>query len=154
MLLILQIFNMVLKVRFCSDKSETVLHSDVPIAPVGYLKLNKVSLENKLPVLDLSARLNGLPLKDSDGYITDYGIDACDSSESEDDADGDDRNVLELNNACHSEAIEQKPLAVKSLNGWVWIGGIQGHGNDIREAMRDANIKLTCRYANCFQEHC
>lgn len=139
--------------NICRDKSEIILHSDDPIAPVGYLKLKKLSLENKLPALDLSGRLNGLPLKDNDGYITDYGVDACDSSEGEDDNNGD-RNALQSNTIIyHSKTIEQNPMVIKSLDGWVWLGGIQGHGNNIQEAMRDASTKLTCRYANCIYEH-
>lgn len=56
-----------------------VIHSDDAIAPVGYLKLKKLKLELKLPSLDLQSRLVGLPLKDSDGYITDYGEEALES---------------------------------------------------------------------------
>lgn len=54
-----------------SEDSEVVIHSNDPIAPVGYLIFKKLSLEVKLPVLDLNSRLEGLPLKDSNGYITD-----------------------------------------------------------------------------------
>lgn len=53
-----------------------ILHSDDPIAPVGYLKLNKLKLETKLPQVDLYSRLVDVPLKDSDGYITDQGEEA------------------------------------------------------------------------------
>lgn len=63
---------------FCREESEIVMHSDDPIAPVGYLKFNKLRLELKLPILDLHGRLLGLPLKDPDGYVTDHGEDALD----------------------------------------------------------------------------
>nr|CAI5867517.1 unnamed protein product [Callosobruchus analis] len=56
--------------------SEVVIHSDDPIAPVGYLIFKKLELETKLPPLDLLDRLAGLPLKDSDGYVTDEGEEA------------------------------------------------------------------------------
>lgn len=129
-----------------------ILHSDDPIAPVGYLKLIKIILENKLPALDLSGRLSGLPLKDNDGYITDYGVDACDSSEDEDDNNG--CRSAQLNTLTYdSRTIEQNPMVIQSLDGWVWLGGIQGHGSDIQEAMKDASTKLTCRYANCIYEY-
>lgn len=42
---------------------------------MGFLKLNKLRLELKLPALDLSGRLSGLPLKDSDFYISDVSDD-------------------------------------------------------------------------------
>lgn len=58
------------------EESELVLHSDDSIAPVGYLKLNKLKLERKLPQLNLYDRLLNIPLKDSDGYITDPGEEA------------------------------------------------------------------------------
>ena len=45
---------------------------------MGYLKFNKLRLELKLPILDLSGRLLGLPLKDSEGYVTDHGEEALD----------------------------------------------------------------------------
>lgn len=65
-----------------SEESETIIHSDDPIAAVGYLKFNKLKLELKLPSLDLQSRLAGLPLKDNDGYVTDYGEEAVEFEES------------------------------------------------------------------------
>lgn len=50
-----------------------MIHSNDPVAPVGYLIFKKLSLQLKLPALDLAGRLAGLPLKDSNGYITDEG---------------------------------------------------------------------------------
>ncbi|XP_056636128.1 uncharacterized protein LOC130444855 isoform X2 [Diorhabda sublineata] len=60
------------KSRILIENSEIVMHSDNPIAPVGYLIFKKLSLEIKLPALDLQSRLEGLPLKDSNGYVTDH----------------------------------------------------------------------------------
>lgn len=59
----------------CREESEVVLHSEDQIAQVGFLKLNKLRLELKLPDLDLSGRLSGLPLKDSDFYVSDVSDD-------------------------------------------------------------------------------
>lgn len=39
------------------ENSEVVIHSDDPIAPVGYLVFEKLGLEVKLPALDLFSRL-------------------------------------------------------------------------------------------------
>lgn len=66
-----------------SDDSEVVIHSNDPVAPVGYLIFKKLSLELKLPALDLNSRLDGLPLKDSNGYITDQGEEAFPITENE-----------------------------------------------------------------------
>lgn len=55
------------------EESEVILHSNDPMTPVGYLKLNKLRLETKLPQLDLYQRLGSVPLKDSNGYVTDEG---------------------------------------------------------------------------------
>lgn len=63
-------FGFYLKSYF-REESEIVLHTNDPIAPVGYLKFNKLSLSLKTPALDLESRLAGLSLKDSEGYITD-----------------------------------------------------------------------------------
>lgn len=52
------------------------MHSEDSIAQVGFLKLNQLHLETKLPPLDLNQRLAALPLKDSDGYVTDLGEEA------------------------------------------------------------------------------
>jgi len=46
------------------------MHQVDPVAPVGFLKFNSLALEFKLPALDLQARLDGLPLKDSFGYVS------------------------------------------------------------------------------------
>lgn len=56
---------------YSSEDSEVIIHSNDPVAPVGYLIFKKLYLELKLPALDLNSRLEGLPLKDSNGYITD-----------------------------------------------------------------------------------
>lgn len=53
-----------------------ILHSVDTIAQVGFLKLIRLHLEVKLPPLDLNQRLAALPLKDSDGYVTDIGEEA------------------------------------------------------------------------------
>jgi diphthine-ammonia ligase len=118
-----------------------VLHSNDPIAPVGYLRLKKLSLENKLPALDLQGRLSGLPLKDSDGYVTDYGVEACDFSDDDDDYDDD--SIKSVDNASVGfETVEQDAVAVKSSDGWLCIGGVQGRSTDFREAMEEAARKL------------
>lgn len=66
-----------------SEDSEVVIHSNDPVAPVGYLIFKKLSLELKLPALDLTSRLEGLPLRDSNGYITDEGEEAFQITEHE-----------------------------------------------------------------------
>ncbi|EFA02050.1 uncharacterized protein LOC663632 [Tribolium castaneum] len=121
--------------RLVIDESDVVLHSSDPIAPVGYLQLKKISLETKLPLLDLQDRLSGLPLKNSDGYVTDYGVEASDFS--------DDESVNSLENATVTlETIEQEPMGVKSRDGWLCIAGIQGRSSDFRQAMEEAAAKL------------
>ena len=128
--------------RHFSEESEIVLNSNDPICPVGYLRLKKLSLEVKLPNLDLQRRLSGLPLKDSDGYITDYGVEASDFS------DDDDKSVKSIEDGCvSSETLEQEARPVKSADGWLWISGIQGRAPDFREAMQEATRTLKCRYA-------
>lgn len=69
------------------------MHSEDSIAQVGFLKLNRLRLETKLPSLDLKQRLAALPLKDSDGYVTDIGEEA---SEFED--EGISRSILKICN--------------------------------------------------------
>jgi hypothetical protein len=109
------------------------------------LRLKKLSLENKLPALDLQGRLSGLPLKDSDGYVTDYGVEACDFSDDDDDYDDD--SIKSVDNASVGfETVEQDAVAVKSSDGWLCIGGVQGRSTDFREAMEEAARKLKCSH--------
>lgn len=68
---------------YYSEDSEVVIHSNDPVAPVGYLIFKNLSLELKLPPLDLPSRLKGLPLKDSNGYITDEGEEAFQITEND-----------------------------------------------------------------------
>lgn len=46
------------------------MHSDDPIAPVGYLKLNKLRLDTKLPIVDLKTRMSTINMKDSEAYVS------------------------------------------------------------------------------------
>lgn len=59
-------------IAFFREDSDIVIHSSDPIVAVGYLTFKKLSLELKLPPLDLQDRLEGLPLKNCDGYLTDH----------------------------------------------------------------------------------
>lgn len=52
------------------------MHQNDPIAPVGFLRFNSPDLEFKLPALSLESRLEGLPLKDSYGYVTEDSDDS------------------------------------------------------------------------------
>lgn len=137
------------------DESEVVMHSNDPIAPVGYLKLNKLHLETKLPPLDLISRMANLPLKDSDGYITDEGEEAM---EKNNDENVHDEESNDINNVSNNKEIEYSTsnenayikTAVnfgKSGFGWLWIGSIQGNAEDPIEAIKQAMENLKCRYA-------
>ncbi|CAG9819509.1 unnamed protein product [Phaedon cochleariae] len=128
------------KSRIVIEDSELVVQSDDPIAPVGYLIFKQLSLELKLPALDLHSRLEGLPLKDSDGYVTDQSEEAFEVLERALEEDEEERipnpptnnvNYVPLN-------IFQKPTSVKSKDGWLWIGGIQGNSSDSLESMYQA----------------
>ncbi|KAI4462634.1 hypothetical protein MML48_4g00017527 [Holotrichia oblita] len=129
------------KVEF--EESETIIHSDDSIAPVGYLKLNKMKLELKLPSLDLQNRLNGLPLKDSDGYVTDYGEEAIDLVENElhEEVPTDDDAQVE-NVILENKEVYQDINSVKSANGWLLVGGIHGTSENPSEAIKEAMDKL------------
>lgn len=127
---------------FIRDASEVIFHTNDSIAPVGYLKLNKLVLQTKLPPLDLTGRLDSLPLKDSDGYVTDYGVEAFDFNE-DDDLD----SVVQNDTFDMTTSLKQTPVATKSSDGWLWIGGIQGDSPDSETAMQQAMDTLQCRYA-------
>lgn len=47
----------------------------------------------------------------------------------------------------YPENILQTAISLKSKNGWVWIGGIQGTSEDAFQAMDEAMSILKCRYA-------
>ncbi|VEN42231.1 unnamed protein product [Callosobruchus maculatus] len=124
--------------------TEVVIHSDDPIAPVGYLVFKKLELETKLPPLDLLDRLAGLPLKDSDGYVTDEGEEAFKSTENE----ADELVCSENSNAedCFTPPnIVQEATSGKSKQGWLWISGVQGNSSNPSEAMEQATDILKCR---------
>lgn len=133
------------------DESEVVVHSNDAIAPVGYLKLNKLHLETKLPQLDLSSRMANLPLKDSDGYITDEGEEAVEKSNDEiiDDESNNisDNEKIEYNSSNEEAYTKTAVNYGKSGYGWLWIGSIQGNAEDPIEAIKQAMENLKCRYA-------
>ncbi|XP_050307729.1 uncharacterized protein LOC126744389 isoform X1 [Anthonomus grandis grandis] len=122
---------------------ETVMHHNDPIAPVGFLKLNSLSLEFKLPALDLKDRLDGLPLKDSYGYVTESNEDETfeitdddpDSEHSESALESD----LPDNRKC---LIKQSAKFGFSNGGWLWLGGIQGDSDSPADALEQAISKL------------
>ncbi|KAL3265773.1 hypothetical protein HHI36_009971 [Cryptolaemus montrouzieri] len=126
------------KSRIVILESEIVLHSNDPIAPVGYLKLNKLQLENKLPLLNLHERLKGLPLKNSDGYVTDPGEDVKDMNEEESDSDSLSEPVIRSGIYTVARSMGNQNYSVqKSPSGWLWVGGIRGEsiGNPMDNAM-------------------
>lgn len=41
----------------------------------------------------------------------------------------------------------QTARSVKSKNGWLWVGGVQGSSDDPYQAMDEAMSILKCRYA-------
>lgn len=53
-----------------------VIHSDNAIAPVGFLRLNKLHLVPKSIPTILKDRLNDVSVRDADGYITDSAEEA------------------------------------------------------------------------------
>ncbi|XP_018322343.1 diphthine--ammonia ligase [Agrilus planipennis] len=135
--------------RIIIDESEIVMHSNDPVAPVGYLRLKKLRLETKLPVLDLKERLKGIPVKDSDGYITDYGEEAVelvinDSQQNEiavkeqDNVDCNERYYAPISNYS----------SVKSVDGFIWINNLTGNSNEPAEALSEALEKLK----SCLEE--
>ncbi|KAJ8947693.1 hypothetical protein NQ318_001531 [Aromia moschata] len=128
------------KSRIVVEDSDVIYHSNDPIAPVGYLKFNKLGLEVKLPPLDLHSRLKGLPLKDSDGYVTDQGEEAFDVIENDEELLKEEDIAANCNNEVNytSANVTQRPVYVKSKDGWLWMGGIQGSSPDPFEAMSEA----------------
>nr|XP_022904819.1 diphthine--ammonia ligase [Onthophagus taurus]XP_022904820.1 diphthine--ammonia ligase [Onthophagus taurus] len=136
------------KSRIVIEESEIVIHSNDPIAPVGYLKLNKLRLELKLPPLDLTHRLAGLPLKDSDGYVTDYGEEATENEEIEPEIDTIKESSTLIKYNPDFININQKINSVKCSNGWLWISGCTGESDDPKEAIKNALEKLKCELNN------
>ncbi|XP_018564791.1 diphthine--ammonia ligase [Anoplophora glabripennis] len=129
------------KSRIVVEDSVVILHSNDPIAPVGYLKFNKLVLEIKLPALDLHSRLEGLPLKDSDGYVTDQGEEAFEIIENEEDEPKYNETATNSSEVNYlNETIAQRPTITtkKSKEGWLWLGGVQGTSLDPSEAMDEA----------------
>lgn len=129
-----------------------MIHSDDAIAPVGYLKLNKLHLELKLPQLDLDGRLANLPLKDSEGYITDDGEDAVELiMNSENNVDNE--TIDECEEALSETIINDDNIVELKLNhnksgdGWCWISNITGTSEDPQVSMTEAMENLKCRYA-------
>lgn len=136
--------------RLIIEESETVLHSDDPIAPVGYLKLNSIKLEIKLPQLDLSGRFANLPIKDSDGYITDQAEEATETDET-DTVKSDEAIVNSSPNTestpiisnCNIHSLDKH--AAKSNDGWLYMTNLTGNigTTDQRTALTEALDKLT-----------
>lgn len=135
------------KSRLRVENSEVVIHSDDSIAPVAYLKFNKLKLETKLPALDLNSRLKDLPLKDSDGYVTDQGEDVIANTDlTNDEIDNSDGNSN--NSPVERSFIQQDSTSVESSDGWVFVGGIQSQLEDPALAMQEVMSVLKCKLAD------
>ncbi|ERL94936.1 hypothetical protein D910_12208 [Dendroctonus ponderosae] len=135
------------KSRLVVEDSEIIMHQNDPIAPVGFLRFNSLNLEFKLPVLSLESRLDGLPLKDSYGYVTEYSDDST-FELTHDDADGDNNDLLieqEITDNLKSDVLQKSSCGV-SKEGWFWVAGIQGYSNDPGGALEDAICKLKCSH--------
>ncbi|XP_045479271.1 diphthine--ammonia ligase [Harmonia axyridis] len=131
------------KHRIIIEHSEIILHSNDPFAPVGFLKLNKLRLEQKLPVLDLHERLQNLPLKDCDGYVTDQGEDVKELNE--DDLDSDSEPTMTLDRVVLNSSGIQNSSVHQACSGWLWIGGIRGEfeGNPMENAILKLMLSLS-----------
>ncbi|KAF7282425.1 hypothetical protein GWI33_002657 [Rhynchophorus ferrugineus] len=133
------------KSRIVVDEFEIIMHQDDPIAPVGYLKFNKLSLEFKLPALDLESRLEGLPLKNSFEYISNDNEDSLELNNEEQDFEENDLSadseVPEIN---VKSILMQQPNFGISKEGWLWIGGIQGESSNPGDALEEAISKIKC----------
>lgn len=141
--------------RLIIDESETILHSDDPIAPVGFLKLNSIKLETKLPQLDLSGRFANLPIKDSDGYITDQAEEATENDQAETIENGASNTLpphtettLIISN-CNIHSLDKH--FAKSNDGWLYMTNLTGNigTTDQRTALTEALDKLT----SCLSEN-
>lgn len=130
-----------------SDDSEMVIHSDNAIAPVGYLRLNKMHLVPKEIPSIMRERLNSISLKDADGYITDPGEEATEQTESED-SDEDEETTPTVNTINGCIPIEHPVMKAITNNGWMWCAGIAGYADTVEEAMESAMDKLESRYAS------
>ncbi|KAK5643599.1 hypothetical protein RI129_007444 [Pyrocoelia pectoralis] len=124
--------------RIVVEESEVILHSTNPIAPVGFLKLNKLKLEPKLPQLNLYSRLKNVPLTDSDGYITDHGEEAIEFLN--DDGESSEENASHFDASNRSSYFPD--LSAESNDGWLWISGLGGNSENCEEALTMALEKL------------
>ncbi|CAH1124619.1 unnamed protein product [Ceutorhynchus assimilis] len=131
------------KSRLVIEEHELVMHQNDPIAPVGFLKFNSLKLEFKLPPLDLQSRLEGLPLKDSLGYISDDDENDFEINNIDEAGDCDNIETLDNEEVDVKAHIQQKPSSYASKEGWLWVGGIQGHSSDPAGALEEAISKLT-----------
>lgn len=131
-----------------SEESEVVLHSEDTIAQVGFLKLNRLRLETKLPPLDLNQRLAALPLKDSDGYVTDIGEEATEFTDDGVQIDTpEEAGDFDCVTATYTGYVFPH-FSAKSGDGWLWIGGLSSQSENPLDAMREVMDKLQCRYAH------
>lgn len=130
------------KSRIVVEDSIIVMHQTDPIAPVGYLKFNSLKLEFKLPALDLQSRLEGLPLKDSYGYVLENNDDFFEINNDEQESEN--GEILVENEVPDNlkSILSQNPNSSLSKEGWLWMSGIQGESNDPGGALEDAICKL------------
>lgn len=129
-----------------------IIHSDNAIAPVGYLRLNKLHLIPKEIPSIMRDRLSSISLKDSDGYITDPGEEATEIIEEEivvNEIEEETDNTTDLTYLNGEQTIVEHPVmhAVTST-GWMWCGGVAGYGDTMEEGMENALEKLQSRYAS------
>ncbi|GLV35478.1 uncharacterized protein CBL_01373 [Carabus blaptoides fortunei] len=125
------------------DDSELIIHSDNAIAPVGYLRLNKLHLVQKTCPELLMERLSNVCMKDADGYITDPGEEATENQDCENDIE-DENDCCTIKTECDSEValVEHPAVSAITNTGWMWCGGLAGYGESVEECMESALNKL------------
>lgn len=108
-------------------------------------------MELKLPQLDLDDRLAHLPLKNSEGYITDDGEEAVELIMNS--GNNVDNDIDECEEALSDIIINEDTQVEITINhsksgdGWCCISNITGNSEDPHTSMTEAMDNLKCRYA-------
>ncbi|KAJ9584323.1 hypothetical protein L9F63_021323 [Diploptera punctata] len=147
------------------DEFETVKHSDVDIAPVGYLNfkaLRLVEKEDVDPESSFSERICNIPVKTWLDFISDLNEDVTDAKDKlADHGDMNEETVEDYSpvlddNSCLVEdsctwddtVMPNEPTSKSNESGWCWIGGVVGEGEDCVMATRQALRKLNTLATN------
>ncbi|XP_013406598.1 diphthine--ammonia ligase [Lingula anatina] len=141
------------KKRIIIDESETVIHSDDAFAPVGYLNLRRMHLEDKQEVFTDSTlkELLNLPVKRSSQTLQELFTEEELADLPENSSCTPTRKSI--TEGCAECLAESSEMVTKSKSGHIYITGVCGKKAELNQTIEDITYKAMERLKALLSEH-